>query len=139
MTSTDAQIEAAATKMAALCITPIWPDDWAALAKAALSAAAGVDAKSRLLLQRIEMSDLVERLRERYARTIEAYGDGDGDDLSLKAADEIERLRAELTKEREACARVADEIAKRHMWGGAKEVAAAIRARGNHEGEHYEP
>jgi hypothetical protein len=47
-TPIDAQIDAAAAKMQALNITPIWPDDWTALAKAALAAAAEVGPQERL-------------------------------------------------------------------------------------------
>jgi hypothetical protein len=69
------------------------------------------------------MSDLVVRLR---LLASDFAPDTEHDEVLREAADEIERLREAIAKERERCAQVADDMIREGY--DAAEIAAAIRA-----------
>jgi hypothetical protein len=83
------------------------------------------------------MTDIVERAR---ADVLRSGTWADTGNLILEMADEIERLRAAIAAEREACTKIADEYdgagmdASLHSQSGdayttRREIAAAIRNR----------
>jgi len=77
------------------------------------------------------MTDIVERLK---SDTLRSGTWADTGNLMLEAAEEIERLRAAIAAEREACAKIADDDANSSALSFIEQyragfIAAAIRNR----------